>query len=265
VSRHGAGRAIVTQVSVPRETMLNPFVSARVLRVNNVGAIAISIAAHGGLIAMAVSARAPSPPRHHFATAHGEVVEVVRFMRMTPAVPTIRRARSPSRSTADRTTHRAIRPLQVANIAPIVLPDIIPAVADIDLTGRVTDSLDFVGHSPAEVVGPLVSGRTTATQNGAYLADAVDRVVMPLASNPVPAYPRSMAAAGIEANFVVVFVVDSTGRIDRGSLEFPATAQPLFAESVRRALERSRYRPAEMDGRPVRQLVQQEFFFRMEK
>jgi TonB family protein len=107
--------------------------------------------------------------------------------------------------------------------------------------------------------------RRRAAQQLFRSADAVDRVVMPLASNPVPAYPRSMAAAGIEANFVVVFVVDSTGRIDRGSLEFPATAQPLFAESVRRALERSRYRPAEMDGRPVRQLVQQEFFFRMEK
>jgi len=245
--------------------MLNPFVSVRVRRVNNVGAIAISVATHGGLIAMAVSARAPSPPRHHFATAHGEVVEVVRFMRMTPAVPAIRRARSPSRSTVDRATQRAIRPLQIANVAPIVLPDITPAVADIDLTGRVTDSLDFVGHSPSEVVGPLIASRTAATQNGAYVADAVDRVVVPFASNPVPAYPRSMAAAGVEANFVVMFVVDSTGRIDRGSLEFPATAQRVFADAVRRALERSRYHPAEMDGRPVRQLVQQEFFFRMEK
>ena len=102
-------------------------------------------------------------------------------------------------------------------------------------------------------------------RNGAYTSDGVDRVVMPLANNPVPVYPRSMAAAGIETNFVVVFVVDSTGRVDNQTLEFPATAQPVFADAVRRALGRSRYRPAEMGGRRVRQLVQQEFVFRLEK
>jgi len=159
---------------------------------------------------------------------------------------------------------RTIR-LRIDNIAPVVLPDITPAVADIDFTGRVSDSLDFVGRSLAEAFGPPVSSGGTVMRNGAYSADGVDRVVMPLANNPVPTYPRSMQAAGIETNFVVVFVVDSTGRVDNQTLEFPATAQPVFADAVRRALGRSRYRPAEMGGRRVRQLVQQEFVFRLEK
>jgi hypothetical protein len=67
------------------------------------------------------------------------------------------------------------------------------------------------------------------------------------------------AASWREANFVVTFVVDSTGRVDSQSLEFPAVARQVFVDAVRRALGRSRYRPAEMDGRRARQLVQQAF------
>jgi hypothetical protein len=75
----------------------------------------------------------------------------------------------------------------------------------------------------------------------------------------------SLAAASVEAAFVVRFVVDSTGRIRDKSLEFPGKAHPLFVDAVRRALLRSRYLPAEVDGRRVAQLVSQEFIFRMER
>jgi TonB family protein len=68
---------------------------------------------------------------------------------------------------------------------------------------------------------------------------------------------------GVEASFVVRFVVDTTGQVDENKIEFPTTAHRLFVESVKAALLRSRYFPAVLGGRHVAQLVQQEFRFRM--
>ena len=59
----------------------------------------------------------------------------------------------------------------------------------------------------------------------------------------------------MEADFTVMFVVDSTGRVDDGTVEVPRDVHRLFADAVRYALSRSRYLPAQLAGRPVRQLV----------
>ena len=62
-----------------------------------------------------------------------------------------------------------------------------------------------------------------------------------------------------------MFVVDSTGRVDGSTLEVPKSVHRLFADAVRYTLSRSRYLPATLGGRPVRQLVAQEFVFRMRR
>jgi hypothetical protein len=46
-------------------------------------------------------------------------------------------------------------------------------------------------------------------------------------------------------------------------VRFPDDAHPLFVASIRRALHRSRYDPAMIGGRPVAQLVEQQFMFRI--
>lgn len=60
---------------------------------------------------------------------------------------------------------------------------------------------------------------------------------------------------------VAQFVVDTAGRVEPGSIEVTSTTNPLFAQSVRSALIAARFRPAEVRGAPVRQLVQQSFSF----
>ena len=99
--------------------------------------------------------------------------------------------------------------------------------------------------------------------DGVYTAESVEKVVNGLRGNPKPVYPPSLAASYIEGTLLVRFVVDSTGRVQDKSVEFPGKAHPLFVDAVRRALLRSRYLPAEVDGRRVAQLVSQEFVFRM--
>jgi TonB family protein len=60
---------------------------------------------------------------------------------------------------------------------------------------------------------------------------------------------------------VVQFVVDTTGRPDMRTLKVLQSSDDLFSESVRRALLRYRFFPAEIAGRKVRQLVKMPFIF----
>jgi TonB family protein len=107
--------------------------------------------------------------------------------------------------------------------------------------------------------------RGLVTSDSIYTAPAVDKAVMPHAGNPVPAYPPSLRAASIEGSVVARFVVDTAGRAEPKSITFAEATHPLFADAVRQALLRSRYLPALVDGRPVRQLVEQRFAFALNR
>jgi protein TonB len=105
------------------------------------------------------------------------------------------------------------------------------------------------------------SGRPDEASGAVFTAPAVERPAAPRADNPAPAYPVSLRSASLEGIVVARFVVDTTGRAEPESITFTAATHPLFAEAVREALLRSRYLPALIRNRPVRQLVEQRFAF----
>ncbi|HJU64130.1 MAG TPA: TonB family protein, partial [Gemmatimonadaceae bacterium] len=74
-------------------------------------------------------------------------------------------------------------------------------------------------------------------------------------------YPRALRNAGVEAEVVITFVVDATGGVERGSVTVVSATHELFADAVRRWLPHTRYAPAEINGKKVRQLVQQQLGF----
>ncbi|HEY4733739.1 MAG TPA: TonB family protein [Gemmatimonadaceae bacterium] len=74
-------------------------------------------------------------------------------------------------------------------------------------------------------------------------------------------FPPSLFAAGVEGLVIAEFVVDTTGRIEDGTLGIVSSTAPLFTEAVRVALATASYVPAIKDGHPVRQFVQQPFEF----
>jgi TonB family protein len=90
-----------------------------------------------------------------------------------------------------------------------------------------------------------------------YTGDAVERMVAPRHDNPRPDYPSQLRAAMVEGDVVVRFVVDTLGRVEPSSIVIVRATHPLFGDAVRRWLSRTRYAPAEVSGRRVRQLVQQ--------
>jgi len=95
-----------------------------------------------------------------------------------------------------------------------------------------------------------------------YTAEQVDVAAAPDTADPVaPIYPDSLLRTRVEGRVLVEFVVDSAGVADPETFGVVLTTSPLFTEAVRRAVLGTRFTPAMLDGRPVRQLVQMPFRF----
>ena len=57
------------------------------------------------------------------------------------------------------------------------------------------------------------------------------------------------------------FVIDSTGRVDQGSIEVVENTEEMFVPPARESVARAVFRPARMSGSPVRQLAEQSVRF----
>jgi hypothetical protein len=80
----------------------------------------------------------------------------------------------------------------------------------------------------------------------------------------IPKFPESLRATYTEGSVKAQWVVDTTGKAEHGSFRILRSRHPDFAEAVREAVLRMRFEPARLGGRPVRQLVEQEFNFHID-
>ena len=91
----------------------------------------------------------------------------------------------------------------------------------------------------------------------------VDETVERYDGSAAPAYPRDLLSVGAEGSVQTLYVVDSTGMVDTTTIQVTSSDDPRFTESVLTALGGMRFRPAKRGGKPVRQLVEQRFRFRI--
>ncbi len=91
----------------------------------------------------------------------------------------------------------------------------------------------------------------------------VDEMVERYETSAAPIYPRDLAAIGTEGQVQATYVVDTVGRVDTATIEVVQSDDPRFTESVRTALGEMLFRPARRAGKPVRQLVEQKFRFKI--
>ena len=91
----------------------------------------------------------------------------------------------------------------------------------------------------------------------------VEKAILVIPGTATPRYPTMLQSAGVEGDVRAQFVVDTLGRVERGSVRVLDTTHDLFASAVRDALTRARFTPAEAGGRKVRQLAEQVFTFRI--
>ena len=100
--------------------------------------------------------------------------------------------------------------------------------------------------------------------NRAYDENQVERAVQVL-RKPDLRYPESLRSVNVEGVVQMHFIGAADGRVEPGSIEVLSSPHKLFSDAVRAALLNTRYRPAEAGGRPVRQLVEQSFTFKLDK
>jgi protein TonB len=92
-------------------------------------------------------------------------------------------------------------------------------------------------------------------------AMTVDQQVEMIPGQRPPRYPSMLERAGVVGDVLAQFVVDTTGRVERGSLHIQQATHTQFARSVEERLLGLRFVPARARGRAVRQLVEQRFHF----
>jgi TonB family protein len=80
-------------------------------------------------------------------------------------------------------------------------------------------------------------------------------------SGPLPLYPDLLRQAGVEGQVVLEARVDSTGRVQKGSVSVVFATHPGFVEPARQALMTTLFRPARVNGRAVAMLVRVPFAF----
>lgn len=98
-------------------------------------------------------------------------------------------------------------------------------------------------------------------QDEAYDWRQVTRPAWIVAGNPAPRYPEVLMRKGVQGRVLVTFVVDVDGCADMSSIKVLSATDERFVAAVRDVLPYYRFRPAELDGRKVRQWVELPFEF----
>ena len=93
----------------------------------------------------------------------------------------------------------------------------------------------------------------------------VDSAVKRYEWSAAPDYPISLLQKNIEGGAFVIYVVDTLGMADTTSMKVVNATHPEFAQAVRDAMPKMRFRPAILGGYKVRQLVQQNFTFKIQR
>jgi len=211
-----------------------------------------SVALHAAVIAVVVE-RSTGP---QVTRAERERIEVVSLSHAAPRPPEV--------SSAAPAT-QAPRGFQVL-VAPVDIPTAVP---DVDITRSATDEADFTGRGVAGgfakgVGGPsVVALPVTRRRDDPIDEGDVEHPASMLPGQMGPSYPDSLRDAGPDGAVVVRFVLDTAGHLEPRSLDVVKSSHPLFTESVRAALTRILFSPAELGGRKVRVRMEQRFEFHL--
>ncbi len=130
-----------------------------------------------------------------------------------------------------------------------VLPEIPTTLPPLNLQ----EHFDPKDYSGTGVEGGTASGIVLG-ENQAYTEAVVEEKPY-LLSGPPPVYPPLLKQAGIHGRVVVRAVIDTTGRVDPGSIKIVRSPNPGFDEPTRRWVLKALFRPARIHGQAVRVIV----------
>ena len=217
--------------------MLTTLLESRRQRKANRSGSLVSAGLHTALIVAAV-----------YATASGAATRAAR--RAVAVVQTVHWAQpaAPASKPAPPAKPKPARKL----VAPVKIPTAPPPTT----ASEPVEASDFV-PTPDPALG--------GTGPRLFGASEVEVQVVAIANTIRPEYPSALRSSGVEGQVIAEFVVNEKGRADRESLRIVSSTHKLFADAVTRALPDMRFRPARIGGKPVSQLVQQLFVFRLDR
>jgi TonB family protein len=120
------------------------------------------------------------------------------------------------------------------------------------------DGLKFGADTISLPALPAIAGDDTA-----FSILDVDSAVTRHPWSAAPSYPAEMLKKKLEGTVFVRYVVDTSGFADASSFEVLRSTHAEFTAAVRTALPDMRFNPARIGRRRVRQLVEQEFSFKI--
>ncbi|HEY9229120.1 MAG TPA: energy transducer TonB [Gemmatimonadaceae bacterium] len=101
------------------------------------------------------------------------------------------------------------------------------------------------------------------TEDSVFSVLDVDTAVVRSANSAAPAYPLKLLEAHVTGSVSAQYVVDTTGFADTASFRVLKSTHPEFIVAVREALPYMRFQPAKIGPLKVRQLVEQQFSFKI--
>jgi protein TonB len=183
--------------------------------------------------------------------------------------------------------HPGLPPTSIANkVFYIPPPDRLPAQAGsrervryvkLDVgglgTGEGTRQMGNERPTTDETLGHEIKGAKDSvatdslpeveSKDSVYSVLEVDTAVVRSASSAAPAYPPALLAARIQGFVNAQYVVDTTGFADTTTFIVMEATNPEFVKAVRNVLPLMRFQPAKIGSIKVRQLVQQQFSFKI--
>jgi periplasmic protein TonB len=240
--------------------MFNNLLESKKKKQRSAGSTVFSVVFHGVLIAAAVYATAQAT-----VAAEKPKQEKIDFVEVKKEEAPPPKEEPPPPPPPDQPVAPPLpKGFQVLT-APVEIPDVLP---DIDLSKRVTDEADFTGKGVAGGVAKGIEGAKApppVAENQTYFEFQVEKPVVQAPGSTGPRYPDILRSAGVEGEVLAQFVVDTTGRAERGNIKILRSSHDLFAQAVTNALPNMKFIPAEVGGRKVKQLVQQPFTFQIAK
>ena len=125
----------------------------------------------------------------------------------------------------------------------------IPDITLPKIQGGVVESPRFLvnpGADPGPVFARIPSGDGTPIESS--LADDPPKLL----AGPAAVYPDLLRQAGIHGRVVLEAVIDTLGRVERGSIVVVESPHPGFVASAQQSLLKSLFRPARVQGKAVR-------------
>ena len=165
----------------------------------------------------------------------------------------------PDRQPVERSSGPAVRYVELApeglgtGMGAREMGDARPVTADETVGNKAKDSVTAPPVVAPEPPGP----------DSVFSILEVDTAVVRSANSAAPAYPLNLLQARVMGYVAARYVVDTTGFADSTSFEVLKATNPEFITAVREALPYMRFTPAKIGSIKVRQLVEQQFTFKI--